>query len=158
MQCCSRKSTWYLDSGCSNHITGKLNLFSGLDNSVKTDVTLGNNVQVTILGKGTVDILTKHGESKYIRDMYHVEGLKHNLLSIGLLLQKDYRVYMEDEHCVIKDKCPSDQLIAKVPMTSNRLFPLRIVPNIKGKTKTGAAFKAERRNSRDPRQERKLQR
>ena len=28
-------------------------------------------------------------------------------------------------------------------MTSNRLFPLRIVPDIKGKTKTETAFKAE---------------
>ena len=52
---------WYLDSGCSNHMTGNLNLFSSLDNSVKTDVTLGNNVQVIVLGKGTVDILTKQG-------------------------------------------------------------------------------------------------
>ena len=34
-------------------------------------------------------------------------------------------------------------MIAKVPMTSNRLFPLRIFPDIKGKTKIGAAFKAE---------------
>ena len=69
--------------------------------------------------------------------------MKHNLLSIGQLIQKGYRVYMEDEHYVIKDKRPSDQLITKVPMTSNRLFPLRIVPDIKGKTKTGAAFKEE---------------
>ena len=50
---------WYLDSGCSNHMTGTLNLFSSLDNSVQTDVTLGNNVQVNVLGKGTFDILTK---------------------------------------------------------------------------------------------------
>ena len=50
---------WYLDLGCSNHMTGNLNLFSNLDNSVKTDVTLRNNVQVTVLGKSTVDILTK---------------------------------------------------------------------------------------------------
>ena len=50
---------------------------------------------------------------------------------------------MEDEHCVIKDKRPSDQLIEKVPMTSNRLFPLRIVPDMKGKTNTGAVFKEE---------------
>ena len=74
---------WYLDSGCSNHMTSNLNLFSSLDNSVQTNVTLGNNVQVTVLGKGTVDILTKQGESKYIPDVYHVKGLKHNLLSIG---------------------------------------------------------------------------
>ena len=67
-------------------MTGNLNLFSSLDNSVQIDVILGNNVQVTILGKGTIDILTKQGKSKYISDVYHVEGLKHNLLSIGQLI------------------------------------------------------------------------
>ena len=50
---------------------------------------------------------------------------------------------MEDDHCVIKDKRQSDQLIAKVPMTSNRLFPLRIVLDMKGKKNIGAVFKAE---------------
>ena len=124
-------------------MTSNLNLFSSLDNLVQTDVTLGNNVQVTILGKGIVDIQTKQGESKYIPVVYHVEGLKHNLLSIGQLIQKGYRVYMEDDHCVIKYKHLSDQLIAKVSMTSNCLFPLRIVPDMKGKKKTGTAFKAE---------------
>ena len=89
-------------------MNGNLNLFSSLYSLVQTDVTLVNNVQVTVLGKCTVDILTKHGESKYIPDIYYVEGLKHNFLNIGLLLQKGYRVYMEDEHCVIKDKRPSN--------------------------------------------------
>ena len=69
--------------------------------------------------------------------------MKHNLLSIGQLIQKGYRVYIEDDHCVIKDKRPSDQLIAKVPMTRNHLFPLRIVPYMKGKTNIGDTFKAE---------------
>ena len=50
---------WYLDSSCNNHMTSNLNLFSSLDNSVQTDVTLGNNVQVTVLRKGDVDFLTK---------------------------------------------------------------------------------------------------
>ena len=50
---------------------------------------------------------------------------------------------MEGDHCVIKEKRPSDWLIAKVLMTSNRLFPLRIVLDMKGETKTRAAFKAE---------------
>ena len=42
---------WYLDLGCNNHMTGNLNLFSKLDKLVQTDVTLGNNVQVSVLGK-----------------------------------------------------------------------------------------------------------
>ena len=78
----------YFDSGCTNHMTSNLNLFSSLDNSVQTDVTLGNNVQVIVLGKGIVGILTKHGESKFILGVYHVKGLKHNLLSIRQLIQK----------------------------------------------------------------------
>ena len=77
---------WYLYLGCNNHMIGNLNFFSSLYNSVQTDVTLGNYVQVTVLGKGTFNIITKHGGSKYIPDVYHVEGLKHNLLSIGQLI------------------------------------------------------------------------
>ena len=50
---------WYLDSGCSNHMTCNLNLFSSLYKSVQTDVTLGNKVQVIVLGKCTIGILTK---------------------------------------------------------------------------------------------------
>ena len=73
---------WYLDSGCSNHMTGNSSLFFSLDKSVQTDVTLGNNVQVTVFGKGIVGILTKHGEQKNMYDVYHIEGLKHNFLSI----------------------------------------------------------------------------
>ena len=73
-------------------MTGNLNLFSSLDNSVKIDVTLGNNVQVTVLGKGTVDILTKQGESKYIPDIYHVEGLKHNLFKRWTIVTKRLQI------------------------------------------------------------------
>ena len=50
---------WHLDSGCINHMTNKSSLFSTLDKSVQTDVALGNNAQVTILGKGIIGILTK---------------------------------------------------------------------------------------------------
>ena len=77
---------WYLDSGCNNHMTGNLNLFSSLDNSIQTDVTLGNNVQVTILGKDTVGILTKQGERMFKPDVYHVKHMKHNLFNIGKLI------------------------------------------------------------------------
>ena len=47
---------WYLDSRCNNHLISNLNFFSSLDNSVQIDVTLRNNVQVTVLGKGIVGV------------------------------------------------------------------------------------------------------
>jgi hypothetical protein len=72
---------WYLDSGCSNHMTGNIELFSSLDESVQTKVTLGTYIQVTVLGKGSINILTKQGEQKVMPDVYYVSGLKHNLMS-----------------------------------------------------------------------------
>jgi hypothetical protein len=119
---------WYLDSGCSNHMTGNIELFSSLDESVQTKVTLGTYIQVTVLGKGSINILTRQGEQKVMSDVYYVSGLKHNLMSTGKLLQKGYIIYMEDNHCVIMDKCPSNLLIAKIQMTSNRMFPLTLNP------------------------------
>ena len=41
---------WYLDPTCSNHMTSNLNLFSSLDKSAQTNVTLRNNTQVNVLG------------------------------------------------------------------------------------------------------------
>ena len=67
-------------------------------------------------------------------DVYHVKGLKHNLLSIVQLIQKGYRVYMEDNHCVIKDILPRNRLIENVPMESNYMFPWRIRIDMKAKT------------------------
>jgi hypothetical protein len=107
-------------------MTRKLELFSSLDKSIQTKVTLGTDIQVTILGKGSIDILTKQGEQKVMPDVYYVSGLKHNLMSTGQLLQKGYIIYMEDNHCVIIDRYPSNQLIARIQMKSNKMFPLTL--------------------------------
>jgi hypothetical protein len=79
---------WYLDSGCSNHMTRNLNFFSSLDKSVQTKVTLGTDIQVTVFDGGSINILTKQGEQKVMLDVYYVFGLKHNLMSLGQLLHK----------------------------------------------------------------------
>ena len=60
-------------------MTRNLKLFSSLDNPAQNDVTLGNNFQVNVLGKGTVGILTKQGEQKTMHYVYYVEVMKHNL-------------------------------------------------------------------------------
>lgn len=74
---------------------GNLEIFSSLDESVKSDVTLGNDNKVSIMGKGSVNIPRKKREKKYISDVYFVPGLKHNLMSMGKLIQKGYRVYFK---------------------------------------------------------------
>ena len=79
------------------------------------------------MGKGRVNILTKKGEKKYISDVYFVPGLKHNLMSVGQLMQKGYNVFFKNDVCTILDRPPSRLMITKVKMTNNRMFPLKII-------------------------------
>jgi hypothetical protein len=61
-------------------MTGNIDFFSTLDESVQTKVTLGTYIQATNLRKGSINILNKKGEQKVMPDVYYVYGLKHNLM------------------------------------------------------------------------------
>ena len=122
---------WFLDSGCSNHMTGNISMFSMLDGNLKSQVTLGTDSKVSVMGKCRVSVLTKKREGRSISDVYYVSGMKYNLLSIGQLIQKGYNVFFEDDVCIIMDKPPSKQCIAQVKMTRNRMFPLKMRANLK---------------------------
>jgi len=76
------EDVWFLDSSCSNHMIGNIAPFSKLDQSVKSQVTLGTDSKVSVMGKGEVKVLTKRGEKKTITDVYYLLGMKCNLLSI----------------------------------------------------------------------------
>jgi len=41
---------WFLDFGCSNHMTGNITLFSALDQNVKSQVTLGTDSKISVMG------------------------------------------------------------------------------------------------------------
>ena len=79
---------WFLDSGCSNHMTRNISMSSMLDENVKSQVTLGINKKVFFMGKGRVSVLTRKGEKKSISDVYYVLGMKCIFLRIGHLIQK----------------------------------------------------------------------
>ncbi|XP_044478092.1 uncharacterized protein LOC123205234 [Mangifera indica] len=77
---------WFLDSGCSNHMTGIKSLFQNIDESVKLQVHLGNDKQVQIEGKGTVAVKTKSGIERggeFLSDeftlFYKQNGIKRQL-------------------------------------------------------------------------------
>ncbi|KAF2308357.1 hypothetical protein GH714_000231 [Hevea brasiliensis] len=60
------QEAWFLDSGASNHMTGKKNLFVTLDESVKSSISFGDNTKVAIKGKGDILIQTKNGAHQFI--------------------------------------------------------------------------------------------
>ena len=55
---------WYLDSGCSNHMSGNKTLFSFIDKSFKFEIKMGNNGTPLVVGKGSIMVHTKQGEKR----------------------------------------------------------------------------------------------
>ncbi|KAG6385388.1 hypothetical protein SASPL_154223 [Salvia splendens] len=119
---------WFVDSGCSNHMCSNKEMFKELVESRKIQVRLGDDKSIQVEGKCTVVVKDGHGNTKLIYDVYFIPHLAHNLLSVGQLISTGYMVVFDDRFRVIKEK-KSGQIIAKVCMMENIMFPLRM-PNV----------------------------
>ena len=70
---------WYLDSGCSRHMTKDRSLFKVFKSKKGGNVTFGDGSKSQIKGKGIVSLLGLPD----IANVLYVEGLRVNLLSIS---------------------------------------------------------------------------
>ncbi|XP_068331565.1 uncharacterized protein [Pyrus communis] len=76
----SIEDVWYVDSGCSNHMTGREDVLVDIDRSITTKVEMGTGQLVDVIGKGSLMVDSKMG-MRYIQEVMLVLGLKENLLS-----------------------------------------------------------------------------
>ncbi|KAJ9544361.1 hypothetical protein OSB04_024068 [Centaurea solstitialis] len=88
---------WYLDSGCSKHMTGRKEILSNYKEEYGGSVNFGNNELAPVVGQG--DIVCK---DITIKNVVHVEGLNHNLSSIGKFCDKDLEVNFKKRRCVVR--------------------------------------------------------
>ncbi|XP_070013123.1 uncharacterized protein [Nicotiana sylvestris] len=70
---------WFMDSGCSKHMTGNTMDFLSLKALQGGSVSLGNRKKGYILGVGKVEKSPIHS----IENVYYVNGLKYSLLSVS---------------------------------------------------------------------------
>ncbi|KAD5960996.1 hypothetical protein E3N88_12469 [Mikania micrantha] len=116
-------SLWFVDSGCSNHMTSAKGSFVMLNASFKISVRLGDKKNLEVEGKGTVQILMKDGTLKFLEDVYYAPKLEYNLLSVGQLMRKGYSLLFDDNACSIVHKETKSELM-KVQLATNNMFPL----------------------------------
>ncbi|XP_056158405.1 uncharacterized protein LOC130134764 [Syzygium oleosum] len=115
---------WYVDTGCSNHISGSKSSFSYLNEDFHSAVNFGDHSTVKVMGKCNIKIKTKNGFVETISTVIYVPDLKSNLLSTGQLQENNYVITIKKGACEIYDSVRD--AIAIVQMSSNRLFPLKI--------------------------------
>ncbi|KAH9684787.1 hypothetical protein KPL70_013662 [Citrus sinensis] len=102
-----KKNKWYLDSGCSRHMTGNYAWFSSFTKIENGgDVSFGDNSKGKILGIRNVGKVS----STLIENVCLVENLKHNLISISQLCDKGYKVIFDKLSCVIENSCDGKTL------------------------------------------------
>nr|CAN65221.1 hypothetical protein VITISV_042416 [Vitis vinifera] len=98
----STSESWLMDSGCTNHMTYNQDLFREIDRTSISKVRIGNGEYIPIKCKGTVAIESLTS-LKLISDVLFVPDIDQNLLSVGQLVEKGFKVCFEDRNCIIKD-------------------------------------------------------
>ncbi|PKA58529.1 Retrovirus-related Pol polyprotein from transposon TNT 1-94 [Apostasia shenzhenica] len=98
-------------------------LFKELKSTESKKVRIGNGEYIAVKGKGTVAIASCSG-TKLITDVLYVPDIDQNLLSVGQLIDKGFKVMFMEKTCVTEDA--TNQKIFKVKM-AGRSFSLNPV-------------------------------
>ncbi|GJV17360.1 hypothetical protein Tco_1362683 [Tanacetum coccineum] len=89
---------WYLDSGCSKHMTGDRSWLKNFMKKFIGTVRFGNDHFGAIMGYGDYMI----GESVISR-VYYVEGLGYNMFSVRQFCDSDIKVAFRKHSCYVRD-------------------------------------------------------
>ncbi|KAI5438107.1 hypothetical protein KIW84_024012 [Lathyrus oleraceus] len=100
MQGATRDEVWFLDSGCSNHMSGYRKWFIELDQSFRHNVKLGNDSKLVVMGKGKIRMKID-GRVMVITEVFYIPDLKSNLLSIGQLQERNLSILIKNGCCSI---------------------------------------------------------
>src|SRR5579862_2626667 len=109
---------WYLDSGCSRHMTGNKSFFETLVMKKGGNVTFGDGSKKRVVRKGTISVPGLPSLSNAL----FVDGLKANLISISHLSDEGYSVLFSKHDCFILK--PDGQTLLKGMRFSDNCYCL----------------------------------
>ncbi|GKD71627.1 retrovirus-related pol polyprotein from transposon TNT 1-94, partial [Tanacetum coccineum] len=89
---------WYLDSGCSKHMTRNRSQLMNFVSKFLGTIRFGNDHIARIMGYGDYEL-----GNVTILIVYYVEGLGHNLFSVGQFCDADLEVAFQKNTCFIRN-------------------------------------------------------
>ncbi|XP_057417996.1 uncharacterized protein LOC130712175 [Lotus japonicus] len=111
---------WYLDTGCSNHMTGRRRWFSEFDATRKTVVRLADSSKMMTEGVGKIALEMEGGKPAFIENVLFVPGMECNLISVGQLIEKGFSVDIQRR--TLKLFVPKGRFVLMSTMSKNRTF------------------------------------
>ena len=95
------QDTWLVDSGASTHMTGYREVLSNFrKKSCSTQVELGDEVRYEVNGFGSISFQLDSDSTLHLEVLY-VPGLKKNLISVSVLLNKGYSVVFTEKKTLL---------------------------------------------------------
>jgi hypothetical protein len=89
-----KKRGWYVDSGCSKHMTSDRDKFLTLRKERDGSVSFEDDDSAKIIGKCTVLIGNKNEKAE---NVLLVEDMKHNLLSVSQMCDQGHKVTFDSQ-------------------------------------------------------------
>ena len=111
-------------SGCSKHMTGDKLKFLSLETYDGGTVTFDDNMKGEIIAKGKVWRSSSH----VIDNVFLVENLKHNLLSISQFCDKGNSVNFTSERCIIYRSDLGDTVLEGIRKGNTYVVDISTVP------------------------------
>jgi hypothetical protein len=102
-------------------MSGHKNLFSEMEKIAGT-TSFGDASKVEVKGNGKVKFIQQNGGTGMIEDVYFISEMKSNILSIGQIMEKGYKVFSNGRSLNLEDK--TGRMVTSVKMTPNRMFKL----------------------------------
>jgi hypothetical protein len=91
-----KKHSWFVDSGCSKHMTGDKDKFLTLRKKKNGSVSFRNDNSSKIIGESTIQIGNKNEKAQ---NVLLVEDMKHNLLSVSQMCDQGHKLTFDSEKC-----------------------------------------------------------
>lgn len=94
-----KQQSWYLDSACSRYMTGERHMFQTLTLREGGTMWFRGNQKGNIIGTCTIGYF-----SLSFNDVWLVDGLKHNLLSISQFCDSGCKVMFNKNICIVMNE------------------------------------------------------
>jgi predicted transcriptional regulator len=115
-----QKESWYLDTGCSNHMTGHKNWLVNYDSSRKSTIRIADSRTIQSEGVGDVLIRGKNGNQALITGVLYVPNMNSNLLSMRQLVEKGFTTTLGNNEMKVYNI--DKKLIMCAPLSQSRTF------------------------------------
>lgn len=111
---------WYVENGCSKHMTRDQNKFLEFKKDIGGMVTFGNDGSGQIVGKGIVQLEGEKDKAKYV---LLVENMKHDLLIVSKMCDQEHiLIFYSQKYEVRRDN--SRKLVVTIDRTPKNVYIL----------------------------------